>query len=1156
MQIQRHFTREGRSPYEGLRFEKRNSELKDPQGRLIFRQEDVRVPAGWSGIASDILAQKYFRRAGVPGQNGGSGGENDARQVFHRLAFTWMDWGRRYGYFDTEADARAFYDELACMLARQMGAPNSPQWFNTGLYAVYGIEGPPQGHFYVDPESRELKRAESAYRRPQPHACFIISLKDDLVSPGGIMDVLTSEARLFKYGSGTGTNYSRLRARQEPLSGGGRSSGLLSFLKVGDRSASAIKSGGTTRRAARMVTLDADHPDIEDYIDWKVSEEQKVAALVTGSRILNRHTRSLEAAVGAGGEDAFDPGSNPALARAVEAALENEVPAGYIRKTLQLLAQGMRGLKVQELTTDWNEEAYATVSGQTSNNSVRLTTEFMQAVEEGADWQLKGRVSRDRDRKLPARALWNRIAAAAWSCADPGLQFHSTINEWHTCPADGEIRASNPCSEYMFLDDTACNLASLNLLQFYDPESGSFRLDDLRHAVRLWTVVLEISVLMAQFPSAEIARRSYDFRTLGLGFANLGSLLMVMGLPYDSPRGRAVAAALAAIISGQAYLTSAELAGQLGPFSRFSDNREQMLRVIRNHRRAAYNAAPGEYEGLSVPPRGIDPKVCPAELLAAAREVWDLALEGGEKYGFRNAQVTAVAPTGTIGLLMDCDTTGIEPDFALVKHKKLAGGGAFKIINRSLPPALKRLGYSEAESREIISHCLGRGSLKNAPHLGWKELKARGFSPATLKKIDLCLKNAFTLSRSFSAAFLGDEVLENELGLAREQYRRPGFSLLAALGYSSGQVREAERCACGAMTVAGAPHIREEHLPVFATATGTEGMAALSWRAHIEMMAAVQPFISGGISKTINMPNDATVADIKGAYLLSWQRMLKSVAVYRDGSKLSQPLGSPQGEAGGSRVRGAAAPAAGRDGGQSGRESSAAGSGESAGEAAGAGGGRQSLPSRRAGYTQKAKIGGHSLFLRTGEYPDGRLGEIFLDMHKEGAAFRSLLNSFAIAVSLGLQYGVPLEEYVDAFVFTRFEPNGMVAGHENIKIATSVLDLIFRDLALSYLERADLVQVKPDDLVATHTNGNRAEDGEAEEGAEGAGAAKVAEAVKSGRAGEAAPAPAPGAGGEAGRLARLQGFEGDPCPLCGHLTLVRNGTCLKCNTCGTSTGCS
>ena len=1145
MQIQRHFTREGQSPYEGLRFESRVSELKDPQGRLIFRQEDVTVPAGWSAVAGDIMAQKYFRRAGVPTENGDTGGEKDARQVFHRLAHTWMEWGRRYNYFAADADARAFYDELVYMLARQMGAPNSPQWFNTGLYEVYGIEGPPQGHFYVDPETNELKQAESAYRRPQPHACFIISLKDDLVSPGGIMDVITSEARLFKYGSGTGTNYSRLRAKQEPLSGGGRSSGLLSFLKVGDRSASAIKSGGTTRRAARMVTLDADHPDVEEYIDWKVDEEQKVAALVTGSRILNRHTRTIEAA--AGRKAGVDLRRNPELERAVRAALRDEVPAAYIRKTLQLLAQGVRNLKVRELNTDWNEEAYATVSGQSSNNSVRLSTEFMQALEQNEDWQLLGRVNGEVCRTLPARELWNRITNAAWSCADPGLQFHSTINEWHTCPADGEIRASNPCSEYMFLDNTACNLASLNLLSFYDRERGSFRLDDLRHAVRLWTVALEISVLMAQFPTAEIARRSYDFRTLGLGFAGLGSLLMVMGLPYDSPGGRAVAAALAAIISGQAYASSAALAAELGPFPRFADNREQMLRVIRNHRRAAWNADADEYEGLSVLPVGIDPEVCPPELLAAARAVWDEAYELGKAHGFRNAQVTAVAPTGTIGLIMDCDTTGIEPDFALVKHKKLAGGGAFKIINRSLPPALKRLGYSEAESRAIVSHCLGHGSLKTAPHLDWKSLRARGCSTATLKKIDAGLKNAFSLRGSFNAAVLGSEVLEEELGLKRKEYERPGFSLLEALGYSNEQIREAERHACGAMTVAGAPHIRDTDLPVFATATAAEGLPALSWRAHIEMMAAVQPFISGGISKTINMPAGATVEDVEGAYLLSWRRMLKSVAVYRDGSKLSQPLGSLAGDEWADWLAGVRAGEAPQD-----AEADAAevvetggvpgnGAKKAAAEpAAAAYRARQSLPGRRDGYTQKAKIGGHSLFLRTGEYPDGRLGEIFLDMHKEGAAFRSLLNSFAIAVSLGLQYGVPLEEYVDAFVFTRFEPNGMVQGHDNIKMATSVLDLIFRDLALSYLERADLVQVKPDDLVATNTNGNRPRetknpDPPGSEHDNGDEAARLAHKV---------------------REARLQGFEGDPCPLCSHLTLVRNGTCLKCTTCGTTTGCS
>jgi ribonucleoside-diphosphate reductase alpha chain len=1339
MKIERRFTKAERGPYAGLAFEPRVSEISNPDGKLVFRQEGVTVPSGWSQIAADILAQKYFRKTGVPqpsGQASGSAtasgeapaavagaaaaaGETDARQVFHRLAHTWTDWGRRFGYFDSDADAQAFYDELCYCLARQMAAPNSPQWFNTGLYAVYGIKGPAQGHYYVDPADGELREAESAYERPQPHACqpyaapvstpggpvsigsiverglvglevydgtedgrgtttvvavaengvkpvfrvilkngaaleatgdhlilasaerrtkgdwvrvdelsagmylrlstdtkvvsfvgqyttgrnrsltleripalreepvlrveslgpmkvydiqtasgqylsnnilvhncFILSVKDDLVNEGGIMDLVTSEARLFKYGSGTGTNYSRLRAKAEPLSGGGVSSGLLSFLKVGDRSASAVKSGGTTRRAARMVTLDADHPDVREYVDWKAEEEQKVLSMVVGSRLLAKHAAALEQAVVAASEnEAFDPERNPALREALVRALSDRVPAGWLFRLLQLLAQGVRHLDVREYTTEWDEEAYNTVSGQSSNNSVRLTTEFMRKVVEDGDWQLTGRVEKGLRIGLRARELWDRIARTAWACADPGIQFHTTVNEWHTCPKGGEIRASNPCSEYMFLDDTACNLASLNLMAFYDPKTGRLGVEELMHAIHLWTVVLEISVLMAQFPTKAVARNSFDYRTLGLGFANLGTLLMVMGIPYDSEKARALGAALSALLTGQAYLTSSLLARELGPFPRYQENRDDMLRVIRNHRRAIYAAPEEEYEGLTVFPHRFQAEHCPAELTKAAQEVWDRALAAGEKHGYRNAQVTAVAPTGTIGLVMDCDTTGVEPDFALVKFKKLAGGGSFKIINSSIPPALARLGYSENQIEEITAYCLGRGTLKGAPGVSWEALKAKGFPEKALKRIEAALANSLTLGAAFQPSVLGKEVLDKALHVPEELAARAGFPVLRYLGFSDADIEAAEAFACGAMNVEGAPHLKAEHYPVFDTAnrSGRRGTRFIAWQAHVEMMAAVQPFISGAISKTVNMPNGASVEDVKGAYFLSWQRMLKAIAVYRDGSKLSQPLSSlsAAGEPlaahlvalekalASGQAAGAAKPAA---------SSTAVSGNGSEGRAAAAPAQRtlrRPLPNRRKGYTQKAKIGGHSLFLRTGEYPDGSLGEMFLDMHREGAAFRSLLNSFAIAVSLGLQYGVPVEEYVDAFVFTRFEPNGVVQGHDNIKITTSVLDFIFRDLALSYLHRTDLAQVKPDDLIATTTNGRKTEAGD--NGSRGESTAKAGpETVPAGR----------GQREESLALARIQGYEGDPCGVCGHLTLVRNGTCLKCLTCGSTTGCS
>ncbi len=1127
MKIKRLFTAKTKDPYKGLKWEKRESELKNPDGKVIFQQKGVVVPSGWSQIATDIMAQKYFRKAGVPDGKGGSGGETDSRQVFDRLALAWRNWGQKAGYFASDEDASVFYDEVRYMLARQMGAPNSPQWFNTGLYDAYGIEGPPQGHYYVDPENDELKQSESAYQRPQPHACFIMDVEDNLVNPEGILDLVTREARLFKYGSGTGSNFSKIRAEGEALSGGGISSGLLSFLKIADRSAAAIKSGGTTRRAAKMVILDSDHPDIEDFIDWKMREEYKVACLVSGSKKINAHAAGILASIrDYSGTDAdrTDPDRNPALKQAIQKALGDDVPQPFIYPLVRMAEEEGALPELDIFDTDWQSDAYNTVSGQASNNSVRINQAFMEAVLSDGEYELTARTDGKVLKTIRARELWDQIARAAWKCADPGLQFHSTINEWHTCPAGGEIRGSNPCSEYMFLDNTACNLASLNLMRFYDEVQGSFQVEEFRHAIRLWTLILEISVYMAQFPSEHVARLSYEYRTLGLGFANLGTLLMVMGKAYDSPDGRAVAGAISAILSGEAYAYSAELAAEAGPFPRFAENREAMLRVIRNHRIAALNSPADEYEGLSVLPVAVDHDECPAYLAQAAGEAWERALSLGEAHGYRNAQVSAIAPTGTIGLLMDCDTTGVEPDFALVKFKKLAGGGYFKIINQSIEPALTALGYDQTSRETIIDYCLGRGSLADAPGISQASLEEKGFGKAQITAINRALRSSVSLTSCFQPYVLGEEFYTEVLNIPAATYNLPGFSLLAHLGYSEDEIAQAEAYACGTMTLEGAPLLKDEHLPVFDTATpgGKLGRRSISWQGHIEMMAAVQPFISGAISKTINMPANATIEDVRGAHMLAWKRMLKSIALYRDGSKLSQPLSS---------LSPGADPIADAilaiDAERQSGEAEAVARVSSPQQK----GGRQLLPSRRSGYTQKAKIAGHSLFLRTGNYEDGSLGEIFLDMHKEGAAFRSLLNSFAIAVSLGLQYGVPLKEYVDAFTFTRFEPNGMVQGHDNIKMATSVIDFIFRDLGLTYLNRKDLAQVKPSDLDTTET--------------------RVYElpeevTVKAGRVN----------GNSQAQEARVRGYEGDPCPACGHFTLVRNGTCLKCETCGGTTGCS
>ncbi|MGR3759526.1 vitamin B12-dependent ribonucleotide reductase [Roseobacteraceae bacterium NS-SX3] len=1215
MKIERTFTKAGQDAYAELEFRPATSEIRNPDGTIVFRLENIEVPSSWSQVASDVIAQKYFRKAGVPSQlkkvrekgvpeflwrsvpeeGAELGGETSSKQVFDRLAGAWAYWGWKGGYFSTEEDARAYYDEMRYMLATQRAAPNSPQWFNTGLHWAYGIDGPAQGHHYVDYKTGKLTKSSSAYEHPQPHACFIQSVSDDLVQDGGIMDLWVREARLFKYGSGTGTNFSHLRAEGEPLSGGGKSSGLMGFLKIGDRAAGAIKSGGTTRRAAKMVIVDADHPDIEQFIEWKVIEEQKVASIVAGSKMHEKMLNGIfEAIRGWDGavEDAYDPAANAALKKAVREAKKVAIPETYIKRVLDYAKQGYDSIEFPVYDTDWDSEAYSSVSGQNSNNSIRVTNAFLHAVEKDADWELINRTDGAVAKTVKARDLWEKVGHAAWACADPGIQFHDTVNEWHTCPADGEIRGSNPCSEYMFLDDTACNLASLNLLTFL--KDGQFQAADFMHACRLWTLTLEISVMMAQFPSKEIAQRSYDFRTLGLGYANIGGLLMNMGYGYDSGEGRALCGALSAIMTGVSYATSAEIASELGAFPGYAKNAEHMLRVIRNHRTAAHGKAEG-YEGLSVAPVPLDIENCPdARLADLAASAWDEALELGEAHGYRNAQTSVIAPTGTIGLVMDCDTTGIEPDFALVKFKKLAGGGYFKIINRSVPSALEGLGYTSAQIEEIVSYAVGHGSIGNAPAINHTSLTGHGFGPNELAKIDAALESAFDIRFVFNQWTLGEEFCTGVLGIPATKLNDPTFDLLRHLGFTKADIDAANDHVCGTMTLEGAPHLKEEHYAIFdcANPCGKKGKRYLSVDSHIRMMAAAQSFISGAISKTINMPNSATIEDCQKAYELSWSLGVKANALYRDGSKLSQPLAAAlvEDDEDAAELLETGTP-----------QEKAAVLAEKIVEKVVVKelvrSHREKMPHRRKGYTQKAVVGGHKVYLRTGEYSDGTLGEIFIDMHKEGAGFRAMMNNFAIAVSVGLQYGVPLEEFVDAFTFTKFEPAGMVQGNDSIKNATSILDYVFRELAVSYLDRTDLAHVKPEG--ATFDDLGRGE----EEGVSNLSEISETAATRSlevlkqisstgylrkrlpqelvvlqgGQTGEGLGAAAlngaadpvaalqtlvpetsetPAGGMDARTKAKMQGYEGEACGECGNYTLVRNGTCMKCNTCGATSGCS
>lgn len=1052
LNFERHFTRRGSDPLNEIVWERRSSVITNPDGSVVFKMEGAEIPAGWSQLATDIVVSKYFRKAGIHGKK--ELGETSVREVVNRLAKTIREAGESFGgYFANTKEAETFESELSYMLVNQLGAFNSPVWFNCGLWHRYGIQGTAGNYAWIANPKDEtaagtINEIPYAYERPQCSACFIQSISDDLM---GIYDLIKSEARLFKYGSGTGTNFSTIRGKQEKLSGGGTSSGLMSFLEVFDRAAGATKSGGTTRRAAKMVCLDMDHPEILDFIQWKVREEKKAQMLI---------------------------------------------------------AMG--------LSSDFNGEAYHTVSGQNSNNSVRVTDEFMRAVATGGTWDTRSRTNGEVIETFNAREVWRTIAEAAWACADPGVQYDTTINRWHTCPNSGRINASNPCSEYMFLDDTACNLASLNLTKFLGAD-GSFDIEGFRHAVRVFFVAQEILVDFSSYPTRSIARNSHDYRPLGLGYANLGTLLMLLGIPYDSDQGRAVAGAITGIMCGHAYKVSAEMAGSRGPFPGYAKNREPMLRVMGMHRDAAY---------------ALDRDKCPEALWRAACEDWDEALRLGTEHGYRNAQSTVLAPTGTIGLLMDCDTTGIEPDFSLVKFKKLAGGGYFKIVNQSVPEALRRLGYSEIEVQEIVAYVSGTNTLLAAPQVNRASLKARGLTNEDLAKVENALPGVFDLELAFSPWVLGEEAY-TRLGFTPDR-RSPGFSLLRTLGFTSAEIAEANETIVGRMTIEGAPHLRTEHYPVFdcANRCGKLGKRFLAPMSHVRMMAAAQPFLSGAISKTVNLPNEATIEEVQRIYEEGHRLGLKAVALYRDGCKASQPLSSTSDT-------------------KKDKEKDKAEVVEivahKAPEAPPAPvlrptGVRVRLPKKRSGFTQEAKVGGHKIFVRTGEYVDGTLGEIFIDMHKEGAAFRSLMNCFAMSVSIGLQYGVPLETFVDQFTFTRFEPQGMVEGHDYVKLSTSIVDYIFRTLGIEYLQRYDLAHVQPEPVTIQDPVDTRAQ-----ESSSGVPILPVSTKTSSSH----------GHGAASALDAQLEDMMGDApvCDGCGHIT-VRNGACYKCLNCGNSMGCS
>jgi len=1114
--VERRNTRVGVNPLDELTYELRDSVITNPDGSVVFEMRGVEIPTSWSQLATDIAVSKYFRKAGINGDP--KRGERSVKELVYRVAHTIREAGDKQGnYFTSKEDADTFEAELLHLLVTQTAAFNSPVWFNCGLFQRYGITGQ-GGSFGWDMLQSAIVETKNAYEQPQCSACFIQSVGDDLMD---IYELIKNEARLFKYGSGTGTNFSKLRGRQEKLSGGGTSSGLMSFLEVLDRAAGATKSGGTTRRAAKMVCLDMDHPEIVDFIEWKVREEKKARALIA---------------------------------------------SGY--------------------PADFNGEAYHTVSGQNSNNSIRVTDAFMSSVENDGDWRTYMRTNGQVCDTYKARDLWRKLSESAWWCADPGLQYDTTINDWHTCPNTDRINASNPCSEYMFLDNTACNLSSINLSKLYTDE-GQFDVEGYRHAIRVMFIAQEILVDFSAYPTKQIAQNSHDYRPLGLGYANLGTLLMRMGISYDSDEGRAMCGSLTAILTGHAYRVSAEMAASKGAFAGFAQNREPMLRVMRKHRDAAYkiNGRPGEVSTR-------DPnEVCPEYLLRAAQEDWDEAVRLGEQHGYRNAQSTVLAPTGTIGLLMDCDTTGIEPDFALVKFKKLAGGGYFKIVNQSVPGALESLGYSKAEVASIVAYVTGTNTFAGAPHLDRRALLARGLNDREIDKAESALSGAFDVSLALAPWIIGKDAFDR-LGIDEKTLGKPGFSLLKHFGLTQPQIDELNDHIVGRMTIEGAPHLRAEHLPVFdcANRCGKHGQRYLPPMSHVRMMAAAQPFLSGAISKTVNLPNDATVEEVANVYMMGWKLGLKAVALYRDGCKASQPLNTSnedQKDDAGDKKN--AKNDADRIAAQ-GVSSLAAKNAKDlpaeiqivAAQPAVAQNiaaqtvaslpvkleretanppktNRHRLPKKRTGFTQEARVAGHKIFLRTGEYENGALGEIFIDMHKEGAAFRSLMNCFAISVSMGLQHGVPLESYVEQFTFTRFEPQGMVDGHPNIKLATSMIDYVFRVLGVEYLRRYDLAHVPPAEEQAelmNPTDVGAAHDAQSiPPAAITAPVPQQALRFEAEAVGHTAPAVTATSGNALD--VQLSSMMGDApmCDGCGHIT-VRNGACYKCLNCGNSMGCS
>lgn len=1068
--------------------------LIDASGFKAFADSNittVEVPSSWSKTSIDILVNQYFRKDGLPTilrkvaednipswlqrseadiaklnnlpQNERYSAESSAKNVFKRIAGAWTYWGYKKSYFTSEEDAKNFFEEIQYIIYKQIASPNAPQLFNTGLHWAYGITGEAQGHYYFSETNNAILPSTNTYERPQTQSCFIQSVEDDLVNKDGIYDLMLKEAKIFKYGSSSGSNFSNIRGKGEKLSGGGHSTGVMSFLKISDFSADVVRSGGNTKSGSKMVVLDADHPEIEDFINWKIKEDEKIVSMVTGSNIVKRILELIfEACKDYQGleENKYNHLVNEKLKSVIFLASNLMVPEKYIDRALLLAKQNIYDINYAIFTTAWDLEASKTVTGKNTTTFISITNTFMTKYYNNENWYLINRYDGSSYKTIKTSEIFANIAMASWSCNNVGILFHDNTNDWNTCINDGLIKTSTPNFEYLFLDDTACSIAIINLIHFYKKDQNKLIIDTekLEHVTYLLTIALDISVAMGELPSLKIAQTSFKYRSIGIGYTNAASLLMSMALPYDSKEGRSLIANISAFITGCAYQASAKIAKIKCPFPAYENNKQVFINVIHNHLCALKNE--DNYKNIHNKPQALNYNYCIDKgLYNKTLEIWQNILQLAQTIGFRNAQVSCIMPNNNVNIMLDCNTCGIEPDNSLIKYYTDNTGNYNRVVSPYVIEGLSNLGYSEEQIQDIKHHLIGRKTLKSAPFINKKTLSQLGFTSVELEKIENSLASTFNIQFSFNKYIIGDEFCENVLKLDINQLKNPNFSLLEALGFTSEQITEANYYVNGYLTLEDAPHLQKKHINIFTCSViSGKGTKYITPQAHINMVASVQPFITGGISKTLVLPYNSTIEICKEIYEYAWQVGIKVLSITREGSLLHHPL---QATLFGNNILDkidllsifldSSIPKIIKQS-QITSDNVIINASKYLAEYTL----RKAPIGYRKGYTQKSTINNHKIYLHTSEYQDGKLAEIFIDVENEDSSFSKLMNSFATAISLGLQYGVPLEEFINAFTFSEFYPYGKVKGHNHIHYTTSMIDYIFRDLAINYLERYDL----------------------------------------------------------------------------------------------------